>query len=85
MLLTGTGKPRVILGTMTFGPDTDSGARQTDLADYNKALDYLQSQGYNEIDTARTYGWKAGGLDQGCSLEGTWPDFGYKVLPPRAR
>ncbi|KAG9705970.1 hypothetical protein KCU73_g17815, partial [Aureobasidium melanogenum] len=51
MLLTGTGKPRVILGTMTFGPDTDSGARQTDLADYNKALDYLQSQGYNEIDT----------------------------------
>lgn len=50
-----TGKPRVILGTMTFGPDPENGARVTSLDEYNKALDLLQSQGYNEIDTARAY------------------------------
>jgi len=52
MLLTGsTGKPRVILGTMTFGPEGSEGARVTSLDEYNKCLDYLQSKGYMEIDT----------------------------------
>jgi len=52
MLLTGsTGKPRVILGTMTFGPEGTEGARVTSLDEYNKCLDYLQSKGYMEIDT----------------------------------
>ena len=50
-----TGKPRVILGLMTFGPDASVGARITSLDEYNKCLDYLQSQGYNEVDTARSY------------------------------
>lgn len=50
-----TGKPRVILGLMTFGPDSSTGARITSLDEYNKCLDYLQSQGYNEVDTARSY------------------------------
>ena len=50
-----TGKPRVILGLMTFGPDSSAGARITSLNDYNKCLDYFQSQGYNEVDTARSY------------------------------
>ncbi|KAG9528644.1 Aldo/keto reductase, partial [Aureobasidium melanogenum] len=76
MLLTGTGKPRVILGTMTFGPDTDSGARQTDLADYNKALDYLQSHGYNEIDTARTY---VGGKQEAWTKDARWKERGLTL------
>lgn len=54
-LLIQTGKPRVILGLMTFGPDASAGARITSLDEYNKCLDYLQSQGYYEVDTARSY------------------------------
>lgn len=54
-LITGTGQPRVILGTMTFGPDASGGARVTDLDSYKKVLDHFQSKGYNEIDTARVY------------------------------
>ena len=54
-LLMQTGKPRVILGLMTFGPDSSAGARVTSLDEYNHCLDYFQSQGYNEVDTARTY------------------------------
>ncbi|KAL4747474.1 NADP-dependent oxidoreductase domain-containing protein [Aspergillus terricola var. indicus] len=40
---------------MTFGPDPSAGARITSLDAYNSILDYFQSQGYNEIDTARCY------------------------------
>lgn len=50
-----SGKPRVILGLMTFGPDPSAGARITSLDEYNRFLDYFQSQGYNEVDTARAY------------------------------
>ena len=50
-------KPRVILGLMTFGPaqTEGEGARITSLDEFNKCLDYFQSQGYNEVDTARVY------------------------------
>lgn len=48
-------KNRVILGLMTFGPNEEDGARITDLDTFNKALDVLQSRGYNEVDTARVY------------------------------
>ena len=48
-------KPRIILGLMTFGPDPSKGGRITSLDEYNKCLDHLQSNGYNEIDTARVY------------------------------
>ncbi|KAK3058470.1 hypothetical protein LTR09_000034 [Extremus antarcticus] len=55
-LLTSTGKgPRVILGTMTFGPDTDAGARITSLDTYNSILQKFISAGHTELDTARTY------------------------------
>ena len=54
-MLVQTGKPRVILGLMTFGPDSSAGARITSLDEYNKCLDYFQSQGYTEVDTARSY------------------------------
>jgi aflatoxin B1 aldehyde reductase len=76
-LLTGTGKPRVILGLMTFGEGEEAaaaGARMFTLDKFNETLDYFQSQGYHEIDTARSYvdgkqeaftkkaGWKERGL-----------------------
>lgn len=56
LLATGTGKPRVILGLMTFGPDLDAGARINSLPEYNKFLDHLTGAGYFEVDTARSYG-----------------------------
>ena len=65
-LLMQTGKPRAILGLMTFGPDASAGARVTSLDEYNKCLDYFQSQGYNEVDTARTY--IGGGILPRCLL-----------------
>jgi len=52
-LLAQTPKPRVILGLMTFGPDEGTGARITSLDDYNKCLDYFQSQGYSEVGKNR--------------------------------
>ncbi|KAL1297457.1 hypothetical protein AAFC00_004984 [Neodothiora populina] len=76
MLITGTGKPRVILGTMTFGPDTNTGARVTSLDEYNKTLDYLQSQGYNEIDTARSY---VGGKQEAWTKDAKWQDRGLTL------
>lgn len=50
-LLTQTGKPRVILGLMTFGEGdeaTAKGARITTLEGFTKTLDHLQAAGYNE-------------------------------------
>lgn len=57
-------------------PDTNTGARVTSLDEYNKTLDYLQSQGYNEIDTARTY---VGGKQEGFTKEAKWQDRGLTL------
>ena len=59
---------------MTFGPDDSAGARITSLDEYNKCLDYLQSQGYNEIDTARTY---IGGKQEAFTAEAHWKERGF--------
>jgi diketogulonate reductase-like aldo/keto reductase len=72
-LITSTGKPRIILGTMTFGPDESEGARITDINDYNKILDRFQSAGYNEIDTARVY---VGGKQEAFTREAQWKERG---------
>lgn len=72
-LMTGTGKPRVILGTMTFGPDTAAGARITSLDTYNSILDHFQAQGYNEIDTARVY---IGGKQEAFTRDAKWKERG---------
>ena len=71
-------KPRVILGLMTFGPPgTESkGARVATIDEYNKNLDYLQSQGYNEVDTARAY---IGGDQEGFTKEAKWQDRGLTL------
>ena len=82
LLIPSTGKPRVILGLMTFGPDASAGARITSLDEYNKCLDYFQSQGYNEIDTARVY---IGGKQEAFTKEARWQERGLtlatKVYP----
>ncbi|KAF2271237.1 aflatoxin B1 aldehyde reductase member 2 [Westerdykella ornata] len=75
-------KERVILGLMTFGPDASFGARITDFNDYTRCLDYFQSQGYNEVDTARTY---VGGKQEAWTRNAKWQDRGLtlatKVYP----
>ncbi|EEH06269.1 aldo/keto reductase [Histoplasma capsulatum G186AR] len=69
-------KPRVILGLMTFGPDTEAGARITSLDDYKKCLDYFQQQGYNEIDTARTY---VDGKQEAFTAQAGWKERGLTI------
>ncbi|MCJ1462630.1 Aflatoxin B1 aldehyde reductase member 2 [Pseudocyphellaria aurata] len=69
-------KPRVILGAMTFGPDESAGARVTSLDEYNKCLDYFQAQGYNELDTARTY---VGGKQEAFTSEAHWKERGLSL------
>ncbi|KAF2132363.1 aflatoxin B1 aldehyde reductase member 2 [Dothidotthia symphoricarpi CBS 119687] len=78
-------KDRVILGLMTFGPDESSGARVTDFDEFTKHLDYFQSQGYDEIDTARMY---VGGKQEAWTRDAKWQDRGLtlatKVFPYKA-
>ena len=76
LFMSGTGKPRVILGAMTFGPDESAGARITSLDEYNKCLDFLQGQGYNEIDTARAY---IDGRQEAFTADAKWKERGLKL------
>ncbi|KAL8766914.1 MAG: hypothetical protein Q9194_006134 [Teloschistes cf. exilis] len=75
-LLTGIGKPRVILGLMTFGPDESAGARITSLDEYKRCLDYFQQQGYSEVDTARAYG---GGRQEAFTKDAGWAERGLTL------
>lgn len=76
-LIPGMGsKPRVILGTMTFGPDESAGARVTSLSDYAKCLDTLQARGYNEIDTARAY---INGKQEAWTRDAKWQERGLSL------
>lgn len=67
---------------MSTGPDASTGARITDFDEFNKHLDYFQSQGYNEIDTARAY---VGGKQEAWTRDAKWKDRGLtlatKVYP----
>ncbi|KAK6070516.1 aflatoxin b1 aldehyde reductase member 2 [Seiridium cupressi] len=76
LIPTSTGKPRVILGLMTFGPSEKDGARITDISVYNSVLDKLQSRGYNEVDTARVY---TGGNQEAFTREAKWKERGLKL------
>ncbi|KAI0470432.1 Aldo/keto reductase [Xylariaceae sp. FL0804] len=75
-LLAQNPKERVVLGLMTFGPDASSGARITNFDDYTKCLDYFQQQGYNEVDTARTY---VGGRQEAWTRDAKWQDRGLTL------
>ncbi|KAK8073442.1 aflatoxin B1 aldehyde reductase member 2 [Apiospora phragmitis] len=72
-----TGKPRLILGLMTFGPDAAAGARITDPAVYGRALDVFQKErGYSEVDTARVY---VGGAQEAFTREAGWKNRGLQL------
>lgn len=81
-LLSNSNKPRVILGLMTFGPDTSTGARITSPEEYTTFLDHLQGAGYNELDTARVY---VGGKQEAFTRDAQWKERGFtlatKVYP----
>lgn len=57
----------------------------TDFNDFTKHLDYFQSQGYDEVDTARMY---VGGKQEAWTREAKWQDRGLtlatKVYPYEA-
>lgn len=67
------GGPRIILGTMTFGPDPATGARITSLDTYKSILDEFQAHGHNEIDTARVY---VGGQQEAFTRAAGWKERG---------
>ncbi|RSH94204.1 hypothetical protein EHS25_004007 [Saitozyma podzolica] len=71
-----SGKKRIILGLMTFGPDKDAGARITSLDEFKSCLDYFQGQGYNEVDTAHSY---VGKKQQAFTREAGWKERGLKI------
>jgi aflatoxin B1 aldehyde reductase len=54
----------------------------TSLDEFKKHLDYFQSKGYNEVDTARTY---VGGAQEAWTRDAKWKDRGLtlatKVYP----
>ncbi|KAF2148586.1 Aldo/keto reductase [Myriangium duriaei CBS 260.36] len=70
--------PRVVLGLMTFGPPGSEfhGTRVTSLETFNDTLDYFQSKGYNEVDTARMY---VNGLQEGWTRQAKWQERGLKL------
>ncbi|KAM0809569.1 putative NADP-dependent oxidoreductase domain-containing protein [Seiridium cardinale] len=71
-------KNRLILGTMTIGPDEKLGARITDIEAYKKALSYFGSKGYREVDTAQLY---IGGQQEAFTREALagLPDLSFDV------
>lgn len=76
LLIPTTGKPRIILGLMTFGPSESDGARITDQATYGQVLDKFQERGYNEVDTARVY---VGGAQEAFTREAKWKERGLTL------
>ncbi|KAH7076013.1 NADP-dependent oxidoreductase domain-containing protein [Paraphoma chrysanthemicola] len=75
-------KERVILGLMTYGPDPTAGTRIQSLDEFKQHLDYFQSQGYNEIDTARMY---VNGQQEAWTAKAGWKErdltLATKVYP----
>lgn len=75
-LVAQTPQSRIILGLMTFGPSESKGARITSLDEYNRCLDYLQQQGFNEVDTARIY---VGGEQEAFTAQANWKQRGLTL------
>ncbi|KAF4550373.1 Aldo-keto reductase-like protein 12 [Elsinoe fawcettii] len=71
-------KPRVSLGLMTFGPEGSEtyGTRISSIDTFNECLDYYQSRGYKEVDTARTY---VNGLQEDWTKRTGWVDRGLQL------
>lgn len=64
------------ISSSDFRPDESTGARITSLDEYNKALDYFQAEGYNEVDTARSY---IGGKQEAFTASAKWRDRGLTL------
>lgn len=73
-----SGKDRVILGLMTFGPPGSEqyGTRIDSLDEYNKHLDLFQKCGYYEVDTARVY---VNGLQEDWTKQAKWQERGLTL------
>src|ERR1700709_1954605 len=71
-----SGKSRIILGLMNFGPDPSRGARVTNLTKFKSALDLFQVWGYNELDTARSY---VGGEQESFTRTAGWKERGMTI------
>lgn len=73
-----TKKPRVALGLLTFGPPGTEkySTRLTSLDDFNECLDYYQSRGYHEVDTARTY---VNGEQEAWTKQARWKERGLSL------
>ncbi|KAF7563871.1 hypothetical protein G7046_g251 [Stylonectria norvegica] len=67
---------RIILGLLTFGPNTEWGAKVTSLDDFNACLDFFQSEGYNEVDTSRLY---QNGQQEAFTAKAEWKERGLKL------
>ena len=61
---------------MTFGRDVEAGGRISDIEQFKDMLDYFQSQGYNEVDTAHSY---VGTKQQAFTREAGWKERGLKL------
>lgn len=58
------------------GPDPTAGTRILELDEFNRHLDYFQSQGYNEVDTARMY---VNGQQEAWSTKAEWKQRGLTL------
>lgn len=60
----------------SHSPDPSSGARVVNFPDFTATLDYFQSQGYHEVDTARSY---VGGKQEAWTGEAGWKERGLTL------
>ncbi len=56
--------------------ETDAAARVTNIDDCKEFLDYFQHEGYDEVDTARSY---VGGKQEAFTREAGWKNRGLKL------
>lgn len=61
---------------MNFGPDVEWGARITTVPEFEKFLDVLQGDGYNEVDTAHGY---QNGQQEAFTAAARWEERGLKL------
>jgi len=61
---------------MNFGPDVEWGARVTTVPEFEKFLNALQENGYNEVDTARGY---QRGEQEAFTAAAHWKERGLKL------
>ncbi|KAL6230137.1 NADP-dependent oxidoreductase domain-containing protein [Aspergillus navahoensis] len=66
----------MVLGLMTSGPEGTQGARITSLDESNECLDFFQTKGYKQIDTARLY---CSGRQEAFTRAAQWRQCGLEA------